>query len=117
MQDAHNELRTGTDSDAGSSNVWGEEKLDMQRSAENQHSAPKPLPESLRVGPPSLSQNGSHEALRPNTETTNPFLKRQATGSTTNSGKESSAEAWGERPAEPPNVPPPPPVSHGKCRT
>jgi ubiquitin carboxyl-terminal hydrolase MINDY-1/2 len=85
----------------------------MQPAAEDIHNAPKELPEALRVGPPSLSQNSSHEALRPSTEVTNPFLRRQATGSTTNSGKESSADAWGDKPAEPSTAPPPPPVPHG----
>lgn len=118
MQDARAELPPATDSDAGSSNVWSEEKHNMQPAADNtQNAADKPLPEALRVGPPSLPQNSSHEALRPSTENTNPFLRRQATGSTTNSGKESSADAWGERPAEPSTAPPPPPISHGMLST
>ncbi|TVY32878.1 Ubiquitin carboxyl-terminal hydrolase [Lachnellula occidentalis] len=112
MQDARAELRSATDSDAGSSNVWSEERHDMQPAAENTHNAAKPLPEALRVGPASLPQNSSHEALRPSTESTNPFLRRQATGSTTHSGKESSADAWGEKPAEPSTAPPPPPIAH-----
>jgi len=90
----------------------------MQPAAENTHDADKPLPEALRVGPPSTLQNSSHESLKPSTEGTNPFLRRQATGSTINSGKESSADAWGEKPAEPSNPPPPPPpIDHGMLST
>ncbi|TVY31722.1 Ubiquitin carboxyl-terminal hydrolase [Lachnellula subtilissima] len=112
MQNARAELRSATDSDAGSSNVWSEERHDMQPAAEHTHDADKPLPEALRVGPPSIPLNSSHESLKPSTERTNPFLRRQATGSTTNSGKESSADAWGEKPAEPSTAPPPPPIDH-----
>lgn len=121
MQDARGELRSATDSDAGSANVWSGEGLDAfdkpDPAAETMNH-PRGLPESLRVGPPSLSnsQKSSQEALRPNATSTNPFLKRQATGSTTGS-KESSANAWGEspeRPAQPSSAPPPPPVPQGK---
>ncbi|KAH9208307.1 hypothetical protein DL95DRAFT_41389 [Leptodontidium sp. 2 PMI_412] len=89
--DARNQMQTDSPSD--SENAWGGE-------ADNRK-AGTGLPESLRVGPPGYTPNSSQEMLRPAANVTNPYLKKQNTGSS--NGNESSAEAWGgfdERPGQ-----------------
>ncbi|TVY58506.1 Ubiquitin carboxyl-terminal hydrolase MIY1, partial [Lachnellula suecica] len=117
MQDAQGELRPPLDSDAGSSNVWSHEETEAPYVNPLGTHPPKPLPESLRVGPHPLSnsQHSSQEPLRPDATSTNPFLRRQATGETSSS-RGSSTNVWEEsmeRPAPPSAAPPPPPVPHG----
>jgi hypothetical protein len=73
------------------------------------------LPDSLRAGPPGYTPRSSDEMQRPQLSSTNPYLKRQQTGSA--DGGESSASAWGgfaERPPMPASAPPPPPPTKGK---
>jgi len=87
-------------------NGWSDEKTD--------HHTKQDLPQSLRVGPPGYTQDGSQEMSRPNANTTNPYLQRQGTGAS--DVKESSAAAWGgfgERPPQPAEAPPPPPLPKG----
>ena len=82
-----------TDSPSDSENAWGGEADNKKAGAG--------LPESLRVGPPGYTPNSSQEMLRPSANTTNPYLKKQNSGSS--NGNESSAEAWGgfeERPGQ-----------------
>ena len=81
--DARNQMQTDSPSD--SENAWGGEADDRK--------AGKELPESLRVGPPGYTPKGSQEMLRPSANMTNPYLKKENSGSS--NGNESSAEAWG----------------------
>lgn len=109
MQDTMAQLRD-PDSETNSENAWSGEGVD-QPNTHTQH-ANNSLPELLRAGPPQgFTPRSSQEALKPQSTGTNPFLNRQQTGSST-SGKESSADAWGEydSPAMPSGAPPPPPV-------
>jgi hypothetical protein len=62
----------------------------------------------LRVGPPQgYTPKTSQEKLTPQITSTNPFLQRQHSGGM----KESSADAWGEKPAP---TSAPPPIPKGK---
>lgn len=92
------------DSDVDSDNAWEEEAI----SKHNTGNADS-LPSSLRVGPVGYTPKTLQEGLAPSS--TNPFVQRQNTGSS-QSGRESSADAWGasQRPAPPTNTPPPPPI-------
>lgn len=88
--DDRNQMQTDSPSD--SENAWG---------GEADHKVAAGIPESLRVGPPGYTPNSSQEMLRPAGNVTNPYLKKQGTGSS--NGNESSAEAWGgfeERPGQ-----------------
>jgi hypothetical protein len=114
MQDTMGQLRD-PDSETNSENAWSGEGLDQP----NTQHANNGLPDLLRAGPPQgFTPRSSQEALKPQTTGTNPFLNRQQTGSST-SGKESSADAWGEydTPAIPSTAPPPPPVPQGMNST
>ncbi|KAG4432568.1 hypothetical protein IFR05_011956 [Cadophora sp. M221] len=91
--DARNQMQTDSPSD--SENAWGGE-------ADNRK-AGTGLPESLRVGPPGYSPNSSQEMLRPAANVTNPYLKKQNTGSS--NGNESSAEAWDGKDSTKPHMP------------
>lgn len=94
------------DSDGESDNAWEEEAI----SKHNTGNAVDSLPSSLRVGPVGYTPKTSQEGLAP--PSTNPFVQRQHTGSS-QSGNESSADAWGtppQRPAPPANAPPPAPI-------
>jgi hypothetical protein len=74
----------------------------------------RPVPESLRVGPPDASPHRSQELPRPSTRT-NPYLQKRAQAADLNRD-ESSANAWGEsvgQPAQPSHAPPAPPVING----
>ncbi|KAH7413496.1 hypothetical protein BKA64DRAFT_771610 [Cadophora sp. MPI-SDFR-AT-0126] len=87
VEDVRNQMQTDSPSD--SENAWVGE-------ADNRKPGPG-LPESLRVGPPGYTPNSSQEMLRPTANVTNPYLKKQNSGSSNGSnGNESSAEAWGE---------------------
>jgi hypothetical protein len=115
MQDVRNELRS-PQSEPDSASVWSGEGLDkiagqdtVQETGQKQD-----IPDSLRVGPPGYTPNGSQEMLRPNLATTNPYL--QKLNAQRGDGRESSASAWGgfpERPAPPTETPPPPPLPKG----
>ena len=96
MQDAHGQLRS-PDSEQEEDNPWSGD--DEEQAAP----PPKELPESLRVGPPKgYTPKTSQEKLIPQPTSTNPFILRQNSGGM----KESSADAWGEKP--PPSAAPPP---------
>ncbi|CZT49014.1 uncharacterized protein RSE6_09795 [Rhynchosporium secalis] len=87
--------QTQSDSPSESENTWGGE-------ADNQKAA-MGLPESLRVGPPGYTPKTSQEMFRPGASSTNPYLKKEATGFSNGNGNESSAEVWGaseERPGQ-----------------
>jgi hypothetical protein len=102
MQDARGQV--AIDSDVDSDNAWEEEAVNKHNTGNDTS-----LPSSLRVGPVGYTPRASQERLA-TPSSTNPFIQRQHTGSS-NSGKESSAGAWGaaERPIPPTNAPPPPP--------
>jgi hypothetical protein len=54
---------------------------------------------------------------RPITQSTNPYIRQQTGQSTPSNGRESSANAWEESPERPPqplDTPPPPPVPKGE---
>lgn len=107
MQDAQNQLRS-PESEPDGDNPWSEEDEE-----EEPASAPKTLPESLRVGPPQrYTPQGSQEKLKAPTTSTNPFLRKQNSGGITD-GSESSADAWRDKPAQPTSAPPLPPTSKG----
>jgi hypothetical protein len=78
------------------------------------------LPDSLRIRTPTPDHTprSSAEMDRPTAESTNPYLRGQHTGQNiTTDTKDSSASAWGgfaERPEQPSNAPPPPPIAKGK---
>jgi hypothetical protein len=111
MQNAKYQLQA-PDSEVNSEDAWSEEAISKHNTGNQE-----PLPDSLRVGPPvGYTPKSSQEKLVPGS-TTNPFLKKQNTGST-NSGAESSADVWGAPPSNAPppppsNAPPAPPVSQG----
>ncbi|KAH8657105.1 hypothetical protein BGZ60DRAFT_384412 [Tricladium varicosporioides] len=107
MQDARSALESTPDSEIAA-NVWsGEASANLGLTEEAKHTTSNELPESLRVGPASSSKNSSQERLRPQNTGTNPFLQRQVQ----NGMKDSSTEAWGEKPIQPATPPPPPPAS------
>jgi len=91
MQDARGQV--AIDSDVDSDNAWEEEAVNKHNTGNDTS-----LPSSLRVGPVGYTPRASQERLA-TPSSTNPFIQRQHTGSS-NSGKESSAGAWGaaERP-------------------
>ena len=102
-QDAHNQLRS-PESEQADDNPWSD---DDEEEEEKETPPPKELPESLRVGPPKgYTSQSLQEKLTPQHTSTNPFIQRQYSGGM----KESSADAWGEKPA-PTSAPPPPPIS------
>jgi hypothetical protein len=128
VQDAREQLRNSvTDSEPESPNAWRDddeapgEYLSANKTGKPAAAA---LPESLRVGPASLSNSSSREPLRVASAdvsrassneqlqpdlSTNPFVKKQAQDGGEN--RESSAGAWGnvsELSAEPPKKAPPP---------
>ncbi|KAL2066759.1 hypothetical protein VTL71DRAFT_2831 [Oculimacula yallundae] len=92
MGESRGQMQTEPPSE--SEDTWGGE-ADSRKKATG-------LPDSLRVGPPpGYTPKTSQEMLRPGANTTNPYLKKQGTGSS--NGNESSAEAWGafeERPGQ-----------------
>jgi len=92
---------SATDSEPTSANAWVEEGLNKQRTGRTEE-----LPESLRPGPQGYTPNASQEKLR---QETNPFLRKQHSGSGHDGNRDSSASVWDERPAEPAAPPPPPP--------
>jgi ubiquitin carboxyl-terminal hydrolase MINDY-1/2 len=108
MQDAHSQLRS-QDSEQESDNPWSDDEEEEEEEEEEAAPPPKELPESLRVGPPKGSiPETLQEKLTPQHTSTNPFIQRQHSGGM----KESSADAWGEKPA-PTSAPPPPPIPNG----
>jgi hypothetical protein len=105
MQDAHNQLRSPEPAQADD-NPWSDDDEEEEED-EKETPPPKELPESLKVGPPKgYTPKSSQEKLTPQHTSTNPFIQRQYSGGM----KESSADAWGEKPA-PTSAPPPPPIS------
>lgn len=87
-------------------NVWGE-GLENQSNSGNGGSKSKDIPDALRVGPTGRSNTSSQSSLRPDTASTNPFLRKQVQNV---EGKESSADVWGEAPQRsgaPSTAPPP----------
>ncbi|KAN0110002.1 hypothetical protein V8E51_006389 [Hyaloscypha variabilis] len=102
MQDARGQLRSPDseqDEDEDEDNPWSDSEEEEEAAAP----PPKELPEVLRVGPPQgYTPKTSQEKLTPQITSTNPFLQRQHSGGM----KESSADAWGEKPA-PTSAPPP----------
>ncbi|KAF7872282.1 hypothetical protein EAF04_003206 [Stromatinia cepivora] len=102
-EDNHNAMSSAINAE---SNIWNEE--------ERFHPDPNSLPDSLRVGPSRVPPKPSDDVLKPNSSTTNPFLRRQQsqTSQSAVSGKnESSADIWNELTEKPthPDYPPPPP--------
>jgi hypothetical protein len=107
VQDAHSQLRS-PESDQDDDNPWSGDDEEEEPTP-----ARKALPESLRVGPPQgYTPKGSQEKLNPPAASTNPFIQRQNSGGMTD-GRESSADAWRDRPALPTSAPPPPPIPKG----
>lgn len=87
-------------------NIWSEEG--------HSHPDPSSIPDSLRVGPSRVPPKPSDDVLKPNTSTTNPFLRRQQSHTSQNvvsDKNESSADIWNELTEKPthPEYPPPPP--------
>ncbi|CAD6443517.1 89e9a3c1-58ae-447a-8601-fa46a0fdb98a [Sclerotinia trifoliorum] len=87
-------------------NIWNEEG--------HSHPDPSSIPDSLRVGPSRAPPKPSDDVLKPNTSTTNPFLRRQQSQTSQNAvsdKNESSADIWNELTEKPthPDYPPPPP--------
>jgi hypothetical protein len=90
-------------------NAWSDE-------GQNSTHSGRPIPESLRVGPPDASP---HQELPRPSARTNPYLQKQAPAVNLNRD-ESSANAWGEsvgQPAQPSHAPPAPPVINGMLAT
>lgn len=84
-EDAPNQLLP--DSAVHSDNVWSAEG--------HTHRQDGGIPGLLKVGPPAgYTPKSSRDALRPAAASTNPFLRKQSSGSSA-SGNESSANAWG----------------------
>ncbi|CAG8951497.1 hypothetical protein HYFRA_00007413 [Hymenoscyphus fraxineus] len=78
---------------------WGEGQGNTASISEQQLLKPDNIPEALRVGPAGRSNTSSQSSLRPDTASTNPFLRRQAQNV---EGKDSSADVWGQAPQTPP---------------
>jgi hypothetical protein len=109
LQDAHDASQSPDDSNHGE-NAWIGEGLEKTLANNSNEVA-----ESLRVGAPAFTPQDSQEMLSPATNTPNPYLQRPAEGGMVDGG-ESSADAWGEsaqRPSQPSEAPPPPPVPRG----
>jgi hypothetical protein len=109
MQDPNNALNPSDESENDGENAWRQEGLDQKHPG-----GPGEIPRSLRPGPPGYTQHGAQGMSRPIPSTTNPYLQKQMTGTADN--KESSASAWvgfAERPAQPSEAPPPPPLPKG----
>jgi len=100
VQDVRGQMATSaTDSEPTSANAWVEEGLNRHRTEQSQN-----VPDALRPGPPGYTPRTSQEKLR---QETNPFLKKQNTGSSQDGNRDSSASVWNEKPSEP-SAPPPP---------
>lgn len=112
-QDARYQMQSD-DSGVNSEDAWSQEGISKHNTGIEER-----LPDSLRAGPPAgYTPKSSQERLAPVASNTNPFLKKQNTGSS--NGGDSSADIWGASvpptsvpPPPPTNAPPPPPIPQG----
>jgi hypothetical protein len=122
------------DSEQDGYNAWRDDREVAEGrpgASRNGQPTSTPIPESLRVGPASLSNSSSRETLRvvsadvssaiskeefpSGPSSTNPFSKVVHEGS---EGRESSANAWGDVSGLSAQAPsqPPPPIPQNQCK-